>query len=657
MIKTSYFKGYVVKLVILPILLIAFLLNADEVTLDDDFLASLDEVSDIASKSKLNIDDMPGFVTILQGKKLELLGVENIYEALSLVPGVELSMEASGAKQVIFRGVKEKGKVKLLVDGVVINNTYRGSMYYYLDFPIEMVERIEVIRGPGSVLYGSNAISGVISIITKNSKKESANRIFATASTATRYMGGAQASYNLDEKTNLKIDGYYQKNDIHVDAGADKAGVESDSDEDLKDYSIGINLNIDKMKLLARYKHSQNGVAFGLGNYAVPENDEGFININAFAQVAYEDSINADINYKATLGIGTYNQKVDTRFLKHPVNGDVIYDGDYKESNYYGEFLLNSSTFKNNTLTIGSRYEYANSQKTTLSTYFKESGDTFIPVEDIIKPDRSRNIFSLYIDDSISLSEDIDLIAGLRWDNYSDFGDAFTPRLGLIWRTDSNLNLKMLYSRSFRAPSWIELYATVPNISIGNPQLDAEIADTVELGAVYRPSSENTIRFNIYATQIDNLIVRESGIYQQHGKDKYFGGEAEWLAALNSSSDLKMGLSYVDAIDQENIALPDIANFLANMTFLYDFNLGITSGTVMKYVSSRKRMDGDTRDDLDGYFLFDQTFTYQYDSLSISASVKNIFDEKYKYPAVANTYSDDYPRLGRSGLISAKWEF
>jgi iron complex outermembrane receptor protein len=641
----------------LAILLFPFMLHANEVSIEDDFLASLDEVSDIASKSKLNIDDMPAFVTILQGKKLELLGVENIYEALSLVPGVELSMEASGAKQVVFRGVKEKGKVKLLIDGVTINNTYRGSMYYYLDFPIEMIERIEVIRGPGSVLYGSNAISGVISIITKNAKESTPNRLFLGAATSPRYFGGAQTSYDLNEDSNLKIDGYYQASDIHIDAGPDKAGLQGESDESLKDYSIGVHLKINNLTLLARFRQSQNSVAFGLGNYFVPDNDDGFKNSTFFAQINYENSINSDIDYKLSLGAGRYRQEVYTRFFPHPAKGDVIYDGDYAEGNYYGEILLNSTSLENNRVTLGARYEYAIADKTSLRTFFKPTGDPFIPVENIIEPDSNRNIFSLYIDDSLSISDDVDLIAGLRWDNYSDFGNAFSPRLGVIWRTNSSLNLKMLYSRSFRAPSWIELYATIPGISKGNADLDAETADTIELGAVYRSSSANTLRFNIYATQIDNLILREDAIYQQHGKNKYYGAELESIMVINNQNDLKIALSYVNAIDDKNDALPDIANFLANINFLHEFTSGITSGSVVKYVSSRKRQNADDRDTLDGYILADQTFSYQYDTLTISASLKNIFDEQYEYPAPSGTYINDYPRLGRSALVSAKWEF
>ena len=149
-------------------LLVTSLFANENLKLEEDFLSSLDEVSEIATKTKLNIDDTPSFVSVLRSEKLKKLGIENVFQALSLVPGVQLKRETSGVPVVVFRGVTQKGEVKLMVDGVTINNSYRGSIYHYLDFPIEMVERIEVIRGAGSVLYGSGAISGVVNIITKN---------------------------------------------------------------------------------------------------------------------------------------------------------------------------------------------------------------------------------------------------------------------------------------------------------------------------------------------------------------------------------------------------------------------------------------------------------------------------------------------------------
>jgi iron complex outermembrane receptor protein len=646
------------KQLLFSVFLLPFFLQANEISIEEDFLASLEEVSEIASKSKLNIDDMPSFVTILHSSKLELLGIQDIYEALCLVPGVEISMEGSGARQIIFRGVQEKGEVKLLFDGVAINNTYRGSIYYYLDFPIELIDRIEVIRGPGSVLYGSNAISGVINIITKNMKQISPNRLFATLATPLVYKAGFNYGYALADTTHLRVDGYYQNQDYSIDAGPDKAMKYDQSDESKQDYAVGFQLDSDQFSLLARLKRSQMGMHFGIGNYFESKNDKkGNINQSLLLEAGYKNDLNKDTYYKLSIGANYYAQEIDTRFLTHPSRGDLIYYGDYAENSYYADGTLNSTSIENHTLVIGTRYEYSESKKTSLETYFEQTGDPYLPTENLIKPDRHRDIFSLYLNDSMALADAVDLVAGVRWDHYSDFGNALSPRLGIIWRAYNELNFKMLYSRSFRAPSWVELYADITGISIGNPDLEAEIADTIELGSVYRPSSKQKLRLNLYATQIDNLISRTASVYDQEAKNSYLGAELEWMLSLIYESDLKMRLSYVDGVDEDNKALPEIANFLANVSYLHRFDSGFSSGSVLKYVGPRQRASDDPRDALDGYALFDQTFSYHYDHLTLSLIVKNLFDTQYEDPAPLDTYVNDYPRQGRSAWLSFKGEF
>lgn len=143
---------------------------------DDDelsrLLVVLDEQTEIATKTKLNADYVPGIVTILRGKELETRGIRNVWEALALVPGVELGMEGTGRRHILIRGVgltyaSETAKI------MVNNVSYNTATYAFADtvfsIPIEQVERIEVIRGPGSAVYGEFAYSGVINVITYQS--------------------------------------------------------------------------------------------------------------------------------------------------------------------------------------------------------------------------------------------------------------------------------------------------------------------------------------------------------------------------------------------------------------------------------------------------------------------------------------------------------
>ncbi|WOE72298.1 TonB-dependent receptor plug domain-containing protein [Hydrogenimonas thermophila] len=157
----------ILKLTLLMILPFLHLFAQEESF--EELLETLQEVNQVATQSRLGIDKSPSMVTVLYGDKLEELHIETLTEALALVPGIEISMSNSGIKQIVMRGVKSpyRDKIKLMIDGVEVNNDFYDNQYYYLNFPVDLIDRIEIIRGPGSVLYGENAFIGVIDVITK----------------------------------------------------------------------------------------------------------------------------------------------------------------------------------------------------------------------------------------------------------------------------------------------------------------------------------------------------------------------------------------------------------------------------------------------------------------------------------------------------------
>lgn len=635
-------------------LLSGLLLHANDIVIEDDFLKSLQEVSEIASKTKLNIDDMPALVTILHAQRLNMLGIQTLYEALTLVPGVELSMEASGAKQVIFRGVKEKGKVKLMVDGVTLNNTYRGSIYHYLDFPIDLIERIEIIRGPGSVLYGSNAISGVINIVTKHANARQSSALGGALGSEDNYRGSLYYHHTFAQNIRLFVDGYYQKSSTAIAGGPDKAGHLGKSDESLSDYSVGLSLEGSGVTFSSRVKASDAGMAFGLGNYFESSNDlDGNANMTMFAQLGYKGDLGEALSFDAKIGFNSYEQDISTRYLPHPSYGDLLYNSAYDEESYYADASLLYERLEAHEIVAGVRYEKIHALNSDFSNFFENNGQPYIPAEHTIKPDVSREIFSLYLNDQYHLGSSVDIALGLRWDNFSDFGNAFSPRLGMVWRSDETTNIKLMYSRSFRAPSWVELYSAI----IGDPELNAETADTIELGIVKRLDADRTVRANLYVSRFENLIVREQAQYVQRGQSDYIGAEIEWRESFNANSELALNGSYNRAKDEIDNDIPNIARWLASATFTHTFLSGITSGTTVNYVSSRKRAADDTRESLEGYTLFDQSLGYRHNKLNLTASVKNLFDADYRYPAPAETFAQDYPRQGRTFWLNAKWEF
>jgi len=612
---------------------LSLLLANDDLLLEDDFLQSLDEVSEIATKTKLNIDDTPSFVTVLHSDKLKKLGIDNVFEALGLVPGVQLKRESSGVPVVIFRGVSQKGEVKLMVDGVAINNAYRGSIYYYLDFPMEMIKRIEVIRGPGSVLYGSGAISGVVNIITNSSEKNFKNKIFVSGGTYDNYKGGALVSANISD-IKIALDAYYQNSDKTIYVEPNQSGMSGDSDRHLKDYSIGIKISNEHFALLARHKRSDIGNAYGILDVLdINKNKYSNTNGSFFTQLSYTDNFNKENKITLLGGYTRYGQEIEA---KHALAGAILLK--YNEETYFSQIDIISTSLKDNELLAGAKFESTKTLKSEISLGAQISNPNF-----------TRDTISLYLNDKYSLSSNFDISAGIRYDNYSDFGDSFAPSLGLVYRLNEHIRLKALYSHAFRAPSWVELTS--------DSSLEAEKSDSIEAGIVYKQNQQNIIRVNLYASKINDMITKPASTYIQNSKNNFLGSELEYIYSPNNQTELNFLASYIDAKDDNGDTLADVANILASSSLTYELDYGITFGSLLKYVSSSNRSASDTRDEINDSFIFDQTISYIHKDFTASLILKDLFDAQTYYALPQNNYAKDFDDGGRTILLKTSWEF
>jgi iron complex outermembrane receptor protein len=601
-----------------------------EITLEDDFLKSLDDVSEIATKTKLNIDETPSFVTVLRSEKLKKLGVRNIFEALAFVPGVQLKKEASGVSVVVFRGATQKGEVKLMVDGVTINNTYRGSIYYYFDFPIELVKRIEVIRGAGSVLYGSNAISGVINIITNISQEDNENSVFVSAGNYDNSKIGTYLSTNMSD-FKLALDAYLQKTDKNID----------NTDRHLDDYSFGLDIRNKELSLLARIKKSDAGNAYGILGIKDTDNTN-FKNVNTsiYSQISYNTHINKNNEIKILASYNKYIQEVDFR---HPANFAI--NTIYKENSYVGELNLISKSILDNELLVGLRYEYAN----TLQSEWKINNS--IDIDPISKPNLTRRIFSIYLNDTYALTQSLNISAGFRFDEYDDFGDALNPNVGLVYKLNKKITLKALYSHSFRAPSWVELTS--------NPTLQAEKSNSLEAGLIYKHNQQNTLRLNLYTSKIDDMISKDftTRKYIQYSNSNFLGSEVEYIFIPNNQLELNIFASYIDAQDKNNVDLADVAHIIASTSISYETDNGFTFGSVLRYVSPSKRSSNDIRGDMQDSLVFDQSITYEYKDFTASLTIKDLFNNNTYYALPNNTQQQDFDDGGREVVFNIRLDF
>jgi len=623
-----------------PVLLFLGLLSFIQAEdIEADFLQSLDEVSEIATKTKLNIDDTPSFVTVLRYEKLKKLGISDFFEALCLIPGVQVQKEITGVPVIVFRGVTQKSEVKLMIDGVTINNSYRGSIYYYLDFPIELIDRIEIIRGAGSVLYGSNAISGVINIITKSSQDTAKNKLCLVTGSNKNNKTGTIITTNIDN-TKISADAYLHRTDKIITVKNNPSSQAGESDRRLDDYSVGINISNKNLSFMGRIKKSKMGNAYGIFGI-LDTSSQKYYNENRsiISQIAYKQRLASKNDLKVSIGYTNYRQIVQTA---HPL-ADIT--SDYEEQNYFGEISVLSKSIQNNRLLAGIRAEISDERKND----WKLNG---IPSNNLIVDSGFyRRTISAYLNDEYSINEKANISAGIRYDYFSDFQNSFSPNLGFIYKFNDKTRLKAQYSHSFRAPSWVELTS--------NDNLKAEKSDSIEAGIVFKESLQNILRINFYATKIDDMITKDSTTrkYIQKTKNNFYGAEMEYSYTPNNNTELKLNASYVDAKNNDNNKLPNVANILASTSLTYETNSGFVFGSLLKYVSGSKRFETDTRKEFKESFIFNQTVSYSYKDFAASLVLNDLFDANTYYALPPNVYAKDFDDGGRSLVLNISLEF
>ncbi len=286
----------------------------------------------------------------------------------------------------------------------------------------------------------------------------------------------------------------------------------------------------------------------------------------------------------------------------------------------------------------------------------------------IYMPDSSRKLYYSYIQDQWSFDKHWDLTAGVRYDYYSDFGDTVNPRLALVWETRCDLTTKLLYGRAFRAPSFQELYVQNNPNTLGNPDLDPETVDTVELAFDYQPLVNLQAIFNVFAYQWKEKIGRiphtdDAGnptqIFANADEQEGYGFEIEVDWEITDAFRLYSNFAWRQAEDKETKeSAPDAPGmqFYLNphWAFLPDWSVDAQ----LHWVYDRKRSESDPRDEIDDYTLVNLTLRRKNIAKywDFALAVRNVFDEDVREPTAAGL-PDDLPMEGRSIYAEVRFHY
>lgn len=677
----------------------AFAQNND--VLDENFV--LDEMVVSATRSEKKLLDTAASVSVITDKDLNKMHINNLDEAFVKIPGVyvgRLSGIGSTTSQTVMRGVNAANSVAVLVDGVQVNDSYNGSVTWSA-IPVDMVKRVEVLRGPASVLYGGNALAGVINIITKDVDKTSVNLKLSYGSNNTQnhslYVAG-KASDKLDFNVNYekkRTDGYvtnpvlsskavFGAETTTTNTGAKRwiIGNKGKRQWDENTVGVGFKYHFDESKSLAldftknEYEYSYSAPTSYFGDDIIKKAGTYFSTPGEKASNKYNMTYNDSENgWKAVVGYSDQYKQHDTSISKAT-------DSSKPNTRFSFDLQKNQTISANNNAVFGLNYRKDEMDATVYKLADKFNSDSKIAVDSMASG--TNKSFSAYVMDEHKFSDRWTATAGLRYDKWSTDGrillpnkteainydestyDNWSPSLSVMYKPEADSSVYLSWGKAFEAPSLYRMYSSSysSNVyNIANPNLKPQKAETFELGYKKDLNNKSAIGVSVYDTKYKGLLYKNSlGVvdgmnatcYQNAGEAEAKGFELElnhnfddkWSAFLNYTYQnpvIKKALKATEK-DKYVTAIPKEV-FRAGVTYSDDKWSGMLTG---EYISKRfsKTDNSDIVNGVygsyDPYFIMNMDISYSFNkNYTLTASVNNILDRDFfnYYYQPGRTYS------------------
>jgi outer membrane receptor for ferrienterochelin and colicins len=463
-----------------------------EVSIED--LLNMDVT--IASRSSEKLSDAPGVVSVVTKDELERFGGTTLKDILERVPSlIGSTVYMTDRSTIAPRGDQiqaSSSHVLLLINGRPVREALEGGIKseIYESFPVNIIEKIEVIRGPGSVLYGSNAVSAVINVITENAEENNVG--------VTGLIGGSGAFGALAE-AKLKL------GDINVIAAGrifKKADWELDWTYAVPTSPAGdttIRVNNPNEGPGAYLEMSYKNLRF-MGAYSEWKNYY-YIADYAFIFPSYGNAF-----WKKGFGDLGYSIKASDKW-------DMDFNVTYTRSTFETSSWPNTS--RNSYETVAEWTNFINPTEKFgivfggLFNYIHGEED----VPDLGKvSDDSRSNIGIYSQMDFQLLESLKLIGGVQANKVENIDLDIVPRGGVIWYPFKRLNIKALYSQAFRAPSINEVGLNFPEMQ-GNPDLVPEKVNTVDIGVNYQGVNSQAGVNYFYSKQTDIIFQDRSDAF------------------------------------------------------------------------------------------------------------------------------------------------
>jgi outer membrane cobalamin receptor len=619
----------------------------------------------VASRDSQSLYRAPANVTVFTRDDILNYGFTSVQQLLNFVPGFSATrdIEQGTADRISVRGRSTalSESVLFLLDGQRLNDLYTGGISLLnRQLALLNIEQIEVIRGPGSALYGSNAFLGVVNMISRKSGHEVSATLGTFGHNSISWFNSGLFE-NADEWS-IYLSRFEEDGDQYLIT--DGFGIERSTQDPIEGIDFYSSVSLDYFNFTARYTERQLKDFLTFGNHG--ENNENMQQWSVAANYQQRMSDDWKFNYRLSLSRDKWN----TRATLIP-QGIELEPGVALDEDFYGgplleteaaSFLMDHSLFLNDkqTLLLGlnireSRVRDVANVTTHNPITLEYFGGLQANRDALNFSDRaSRSVVSVYFQHQWDLAQQWQLTSGLRLDDYSDFGSSSNPRLALVWQPDQHSSLKFLYASAFRAPNFLELYDKNNPVDFGNRQLDAETVNTSEISWL---SQQGDWRYelNVFYNEFKDLIVLGPPVSDPDNPllapTFINGGEARTSGiegAVGYQSYLgSVQFSWSHLFDSLNA---DIADTQWSLTYLkkwQNYSWSFNGYTVS---------DVDSQNRSDRRIVLGSKLKYQYnDSASYYLLVKNLLDNSYQTPS--SVLPMGVANRGRQWILGGQWRW
>lgn len=691
--------------------------TAQVLAADDYYNLSLAELAQveisIATGNSTPLDRAPATASVVSAAEIEAMGARTLNDVLETLPGVHVSLSTLSRLDSVYsiRGIHTgfNPQVLLLVNGIPVQYSVQGGRPTLFRMPAGAIDRVEVIRGPGSAIYGADAYAGVINVITKDVSAIKSGELGVRAGSFESYDAwfqgatdwrGIGISLNLNYQTSQgdssrKVDADLQTLlDSYFGTQASLAPGALATRYELLDTHLSLSGEPWQLNLW-NWTSKDGGVGAGGAQALDPKGgDEGDL-----WMVDYSRRFDLGSNWDSSLRLSYLHYVQDVTFYLFPA-GTVLPIGPDGNINLaavdhlvsFPEGVIGSpgGTAEESQAEWVSIYSGWDAHRVRVAVGGKQQsvavrerknfgpgvlmgdetlvGGTLTSVtgtEYVFLPDSSRNIRYISLQDEWQLSPTLGLTSGVRYDDYSDFGGTTNPRIALVWSGSEQFTTKLLYGSAFRAPSFSEQRFQNNPVSLGNQALKPEQIDTLELSFKYSfPSAAQTTLtlFQYKARDMIDFIPDAQATTKTAQNARNQNGQGfEWEFTWEPVQSLRLSgsYSYQDARDDRtDTAIPDAPGQQLKLNVNWELAPQWFLNGQAYWIADRARAEGDPRAAVPDYTLLNMTLRRQnlVPNLDLTLAARNLGNTDAREPSTGEI-PDDYPLEGRSVWLELSYRF